>query len=70
LTHGKAVYAWCQNQPVTEVTINGLRCTRSRAPLLVASKRYLQLLEVDAPNQASPKTDIFRFESRIGKKTD
>ena len=39
LTTGKAVFAWCQNQLITEVTINGLRCTRSRAPLLVASKR-------------------------------
>jgi len=30
---------------ITEVTINGLRLTRSRAPLLVASKRWAQPLD-------------------------
>ena len=34
-----------KRHPITEVTINGLRLTRSRTPLLVAANRYVQLLD-------------------------
>ena len=36
----------CVRQPITSVTINGLICTRSRTPLLVAEKRYKKLLDI------------------------
>ena len=53
-----------KHQQVTSVTINGLRRTRSRAPLLVAEKRCPLKME-DLNNLIFSKLDEWRGDLKL-----